>query len=412
VTRKAETDELLEAFEAARLMQLDSTKYGVTDGSTTQLVHTWEEQYKFKLSEYNFYCTQTQEDLAAISDAVAKKEAAAVENAAQAGLMAAETAIEHKRVAKEKANKVTSERKQKKDEMTQKDHAQAQEKTDKETSKALEEATKRLKALPQLQMNLFGAVKDAMTGKPLEGANVHSKCLFHAAAGSTRDNGKFTLSNGISGPSGRKCTFRVSKEGYVDTGYAVTVMDSQHTDSRFLQTVIPPVFDVKAATWPTDKNKFRFVVQWSEQPTDLDAHVLVPMPQKKYTDVGASALLPKSTTVTYGLKGDAENDIYATLDHQESKGFGPEMITVHKMNDGVYHFMVSNAAQQYTTETQFKYSNARAFLYQGNKLVDAVAIDTATGDPTQLWSVYTLSCKEAVCGFKVDNKFLTAAGPL
>merc|ERR1712230_117872 len=103
--REEEATKLLKAYQAARLLHRQSPRYGVQDETTTQLLTAWGALYKSARAKYVFYCTQTEQDLDDIANAVKKKEVVAVENAAQAGLMAAQAAMKQKRAAAEKAHK-------------------------------------------------------------------------------------------------------------------------------------------------------------------------------------------------------------------------------------------------------------------------------------------------------------------
>jgi hypothetical protein len=385
------------AFQAARQVHLDSPKYGVDDDTTAQLVHTYEMQFKEAEAEYDFYCTQSGTDLNQIAAAVKKKEAVAVQNAAQAGLISAEETIKQTRLMATKAQKAAEERKAKDEKASKLRSKVAQEKTDKIASEAIQKNTARLARLPQITRTFMGEVLDASTTKAINDAKIKTVCLFSSHKDKSRNSGKFTVLDGITGPTGRQCEVEVSKDGYTSSKFPMTVMKG-NTDSVFRHVgLLPKIADPK---------KFRFVVQHSKGPSNLDAHVLVPMPGEKYLDVGEHPLMPDQDSLKFGNKGAGATLPFATLD-SSSAGFGVETVSVHNVNDGVYHFMVSNAAQSITTPRKFHSSAARAFLYQGNKLLNTVAIDSAISTPTHLWSVYTLSCKGGVCQLKVQNEFLS-----
>merc|ERR1712196_693165 len=161
---------------------------------------------------------------------------------------------------------------------------------------------------------------DASTGDPVPDAEVSSKCLFTAQKATSRQSGGFTLANGVAGPNGRQCAIKITKAGYAPNEFPVT------------------------------------------------AHVLVPVPGEQLLDVAAAPLM-EHQKYKFDAKGAAGSLPFATLDHASVKGFGPETVTVHNVNDGTYHFVVSNNNQAFTTKSEFKDSGARAFLYQGNKLI-------------------------------------------
>jgi hypothetical protein len=396
IMRKEETTQLLEAYQAARLVQLDSPEYGIEDKTTTQLLHTWEQQYKKAQAEYIFYCTQTEHDLEEISAAVHQKEAIAVQNAAQAGLIAAQATIKYKRIAAEKAHKSAAERKQKDEAAALERKQKNQRKTDQLADEAIEKNTERLKRLPQITRSLYGEVRDGATGAHVSGAVVKSDCLFTSSTATTRGNGKFTVVNGVSGPAGRQCRISITKPGFAKSEYPVTVTKGD-TDAVFRASMILPEV--------TDDQQFRFVLQYGSSPPNLDAHILVPMPDSKYLDIGESPLIAQTDRLKFGANGTAAELPYTTLDHRAMR-FGPETASIHSVNDGTYHFIVSNAAQSFTTPEDFHASTARAFLYQGNRILSTVSIDSASGNPSHMWGVYTLSCLHGVCSLKITNQFL------
>jgi len=399
VVREEETGRLLAAYQAARLVHLDSPQYGIEDTTTSQLVHAWELQYKEAQAEYDFYCAQTTSDLAEIASAVHEKEALAAENAAQAGLVAAQATLKHKRQQAEKAAKAASERNVKEKEARALRRKDAQEKTDKIADEAIQKNTARLQSLPQITKTLYGTVFNAMTGNIIANASLTSTCLFTKRTAITRENGKFTAANAISGPTGRQCNVEVSHPGFVSSQYPVTVLKTA-TDGLYRTNALLP---------KTDKSQtFRFVVSYGASPPDLDAHVFVPMPNASFLDVGEHALVPhrkKSSQVSWSRHGAAEELPFTTMD-RAAKMWGPETISVHNVNDGTYHFVIKNGASSFTTPRDFKDSSARAFLYQGNTLLNTVAINSAQGSPTQIWGAYTLSCQRGVCSLRITNKFM------
>merc|ERR1712230_195327 len=368
--REEEATKLLKAYQAARLLHRQSPRYGVQDETTTQLLTAWGALYKSARAKYVFYCTQTKQDLDDIANAVKKKEVVAVENAAQAGLMAAQVAMKQKRAAAEKAHKSVvrrayAEKKEKRDRKKR-----AQEKTEKMAQTAIAKNIERLRKLPSITRHLYGKVRDANTGKA-------------------------TLSGAISGPIGRQCDMHVSKKGYAPSKTPITVA-RVNTDSIYSEAMMLPEI--------ADKKRFRFVLQYGSMPPNLDAHIMVPV-RGSYVDVAENKLGGGGDNVKFGGSGASHSSPYVTLDHT-ARRFGPETLSIHTIQDGVYHFLVVNAAQSFTDARQFQASHARGFLYQGNQLVETVAINSARGSPTQMWYVLALSCKGGECSANRQNRFV------
>merc|ERR1711904_163517 len=371
--REEEATKLLKAYQAARLLHRQSPRYGVQDETTTQLLTAWGALYKSARAKYVFYCTQTKQDLDDIANAVKKKEVVAVENAAQAGLMAAQAEMKEKRDRKKRA----------------------QEKTEKMAQTAIAKNIERLRKLPSITRHLYGKVRDANTGKAIVGAQVKVACLFKTTEGTSEGNGKFTLSGAISGPIGRQCDMHVSKKGYAPSKTPITVA-SVNTESIYSEAMMLPEI--------ADKKRFRFVLQYGSMPHNLDAHIMVPV-RGSYVDVAENKLGGGGDNVKFGGSGASHSSQYVTLDHT-ARRFGPETLSIHTIQDGVYHFLVVNAAQSFTDARQFQASHARGFLYQGNQLVETVAINSARGSPTQMWYVLALSCKGGECSANRQNRFV------
>merc|ERR1711934_699644 len=78
-----------------------------------------------------------------------------------------------------------------------------------------------------------------------------------------------------------------------------------------------------------------------------------------YIDIGENSLIPQTAKLKYGANGTATELPFATLDHRAMR-FGPETLSIHSVNDGLYHFVVSNAAQSFTTPEDFHTSTARS----------------------------------------------------
>ena len=76
----------------------------------------------------------------------------------------------------------------------------------------------------------------------------------------------------------------------------------------------------------------RFVLNWGENPRDLDSHLRTP-------EIEGAA-----HHVYYSNKGSATSAPYATLDHDDTQSFGPETITIYDFFTGVYHYYVHKFA--------------------------------------------------------------------
>jgi len=122
-------------------------------------------------------------------------------------------------------------------------------------------------------------------------------------------------------------------------------------------------------------------------------------------DVSSSALIHHSTKIHFGGPG-AQAVLPYTTQTFHAKHFGPESYSIYRVNDGVYRFLAANDAKNFRTSNDFYESDARAFLYQGNQLLETASIATASGNPTNVWDVFSLSCEKAVCSLDTTNQFV------
>ncbi len=116
----------------------------------------------------------------------------------------------------------------------------------------------------------------------------------------------------------------------------------------------------------------RIVLNWGSSPSDLDSYLKTP------------AMDGTEYTVYYGSKGSADSAPYATLDHDEQSGYGPETITIYQRADGTYKYYV----HKYSSTGDLVTSNAVVQVYTNDGLVTSVNIpSTGTG---AYWNVLTI----------------------
>lgn len=156
-------------------------------------------------------------------------------------------------------------------------------------------------------------------------------------------------------------TVRASKVGYADGVVIVTVVAGN---------VTAPVVFIS----PADQNVvWRFVLSWGATPSDLDAHLTGP-------------ILNSATRfqVYFFSPGSSTADPFATLDVDQTAGFGPETITITRQIPGVYRYYVNN----YSGESALRASTARVDVYQGNTLVRQFFPPQQDGN---YWSVFEIN---------------------
>ena len=114
--------------------------------------------------------------------------------------------------------------------------------------------------------------------------------------------------------------------------------------------------------------ELRFVLTWGANPDDLDSHLLTPSGYHLY----------------YNARGSATSDPYATLDVDDTDGYGPETVTIFQRVSGTYHYYVYN----YSGSPDITTSNAvvRIYTRQGT----SQTLDIPTSGTGRYWYVATV----------------------
>ncbi|PAV04629.1 hypothetical protein CBG25_07100 [Arsenophonus sp. ENCA] len=184
------------------------------------------------------------------------------------------------------------------------------------------------------KFNLNGVVADATTDKPIEGAEVglytsdsDSKPKYKVTSGT---GGKFSISDVLD----QRYTLKTKANKYID--YKLDITNPEQQLQRIL--LIPELGNDYA----------RIVLSWGPKPSDLDAYLWGD------TDKG------QRFHVSYNSKTP---DGSAMLDIDVKNGFGPETITIKRLNPGRYRFAVHN----FSNEEQIIKSNAKVVVAQKDK---------------------------------------------
>jgi len=395
--RDEERKQLLDAYDAARSLHQGSSKFAVHDNSTPKLMEAWKKRYSRANAEWVFYCAQSDDDLSRISSAVKGQEAIAVANAAKAGLLAAEAAMRKKQKDVAKAFHLEKGSKEKAAKRASAAKLDAEKKAAAIAKEAVEREKRQLWSLEQITQSLYGLVEDGTTGKPVVHASITAVCLFKETSVLSRPSGEFTLSEGISGPSGRACKLSIAADGFISTSF----------DIRILEVPMHAIYR-KVAVLPQipHPNQFRFALTYEMVVPMMSAHILVPLVNGSHFDVSNRRLTTGDKQTIFLGPGARDSSPYAVMDHHSPPPkFGPELYSIRRVNDGTYHFVVTNEAQSFTTDQDFHQSGARAYLYQGNVQLATVPIASAEGELGPTWNVFSLSCLHAVCSMQVINRF-------
>lgn len=196
-------------------------------------------------------------------------------------------------------------------------------------------------AVPEV-CNVTGLVTDAVTGSPVQGAKVSAR-------------GKTTYSDN----EGNYLLENVPVESIVSNFEAdvtfgaapLTVQFTDKSDFNMIQLVCAAESYINYVNEQVNvipggniqlnvslsplllEGEMRFVLNWSEKPSDLDSHLNTPM-------IGG-----ETHHVYYNNPGSSTNIPYAALDYDVTQGFGPETTTIYQLEPGIYQYYIQNFSQ-------------------------------------------------------------------
>ncbi len=178
--------------------------------------------------------------------------------------------------------------------------------------------------------------KDAVDCKPLQNASVHLQKREYK----TGMNGSLRLPQVMfDSISDDDLPITVSKKGYITLKTHLKVVVGGVWNKHFLLTEKIPI------------NQMRFVLQWGEEPHDLDLH-----------------LLGKNFHISYRNKKNVGS--MARLDRDSRRGYGPETITLEKVEDGQkYQLFV----HQYSSQGKFD-AHSQVHVYKNSQLDRVVVL--------------------------------------
>jgi len=386
-------------YNAAKTLRDASEAFSVEDTASKWRINEWHKRYVTAAAEYAFFCEQSQSAVTKITATVRRQEANEAKKAALKGLQQATQRREERRV------KFHSERRKKKADHDTKAKEDKQKKLIQET--AQKARLVRLRSYPQDSLDFEGFVADAETGQGVGSALVEVKCPFKTYTGRSGEGGKTTFAkylirHAVTGPDGYRCYATFSKRGYIPLKYDL-VIGKHDTPALFRTAMLLP--QRHSAHVP-----FRVVMQYGNQPADIDAHLFVMQASPTtHKPVNVGEHFDGSAAFSYDPKGSASSFPFMTLDAKCNTGYGPETHTIHKTLPVKYGFYIKNYDHHITNNAVFHNSEARVFLYQGTKLTHSFAIRNAQGTPSSYWQVFSIDCtanKGASCNVLPIDAFV------
>ncbi|MBY0025532.1 cell wall-binding repeat-containing protein [Priestia aryabhattai] len=219
------------------------------------------------------------------------------------------------------------------------------------------------------QGKVQGFVRNALNNEAVSGATINFRNGLNTKEGQviktvTSNNlGEYGLD---SLPAGTY-TGEVKKAGFISTSFTITVIGGKVIKNQDVN--ISPVLN---------NLETRVVLKWNETPKDLDSHLT------------GSSNGEERFHVFYNSKEYYEGDtLMAKLDRDDRDSFGPETITIHKQNNGVYRYSVHDYSNK-DADNSYELSNSGAVVevYKGNYLVKT--FNVPANRIGTLWTVFEL----------------------
>lgn len=179
------------------------------------------------------------------------------------------------------------------------------------------------------------------------------------------DDGEFLLEVG---PGTH--TVQVSCKGYITATITVEAQAGQS-----VRVDIPMSREMAA-------DQYRIVLTWGEVPADLDAHLLGQRNGRNYH-------------VYYAERKPSAAEGTATLDVDDTTGFGPETVTMTVDADSQYIFYVADYSNRSgSAATALSASGARVEVYRGTEHIHT--FNAPEGQSGNIWTVFSIRGGELI----------------
>ena len=132
-------------------------------------------------------------------------------------------------------------------------------------------------------------------------------------------------------------------------------------------------------------DEIRIVLTWGGFPQDLDAHLFTP-----YSHSSGDT----TYHIWYGNMADANEN---TLDVDDTNAFGPETMTIHYLEDGLYKYYVAdftNCNQSNLYSYDMSLSEAKVVVYSEKGLVQTFYVPSSR--PGVIWEVFEIRNKKII----------------
>ncbi|MFD1886517.1 S-layer homology domain-containing protein [Paenibacillus wenxiniae] len=176
-------------------------------------------------------------------------------------------------------------------------------------------------------------------------------------------------------------------------GYLITYMNASVLASEYIQTDATAI--TKAA-----QDQIRIVLTWSALPQDLDAHLYGP------TANGFGFHISALENDSYSYRGE----VYASLDKDVMKGFGPEVITINKRLNGTYVYYVENYPENTIGSLGKSAATVQVYIGEASAPVKSYTLPASSGGE-HFWRVFDLEVTDGKLQFLDYNGLWDTAPP-
>ena len=147
---------------------------------------------------------------------------------------------------------------------------------------------------------------------------------------------------------------------------AVINIPSDYSSDKF-------IYNFSMSPIPAE-GEVRIMLTWGSNPSDLDSHLLTP----EIDSVGYH--------ISYSNRGNSESAPFVVLDLDDVDGFGPETITIKKLEAGIYKYYI----HQYSNDGFLRESNARVQIFSSPNC-SGEAIDIIEDEDGRYWNVFEIN---------------------
>ena len=135
------------------------------------------------------------------------------------------------------------------------------------------------------------------------------------------------------------------------------------------------VFEYNFSISPAPElGEIRIMLTWGSNPVDMDSHLITPV------------IDSLSFHISYSNRGNSESAPFVVLDLDDVDGFGPETITIKKLDDGIYKYYI----HQYSNDGILKESKAKVQIFDSPNCNGEV-IDIIEEGEGRYWNVFEIN---------------------